>query len=50
MKRLTRLTLFTAVLFAVLLTQSYAQATPRELGLSSHYVTLSTGDIEAFAK
>ncbi|HEX8423105.1 MAG TPA: alpha/beta hydrolase [Pyrinomonadaceae bacterium] len=43
MKRLTRLTLLAAVLFAVLPTQSYAQAAPEALGLSSHNITLSTG-------
>jgi non-heme chloroperoxidase len=43
MKRLIRLTLLAAVLFAVPLDSSYAQATPEALGLSSHYVTLDTG-------
>jgi pimeloyl-ACP methyl ester carboxylesterase len=43
MKRLIRLTLLASVLLAVPLTRSYAQATPEELGLSSHHVTLSTG-------
>lgn len=43
MKRLTRLTLLAAVLLAATCTDSYAQAAPESLGLSSHRVTLSTG-------
>lgn len=43
MKRLTRLTLLAAVLFAATYTDSYAQAAPESLGLSSHRVTLGTG-------
>ena len=43
MKRLLRFTLLAAILLAVPLTQTYAQATPEELGLSSRHVTLGTG-------